>query len=752
MDYAQKMNQNMKPTILENLRLQLTLQQHRALVILSGSRSWQSQCLTNLWQPSESILWLGQPEPYLVNSNNSAKIESILPSQLSYILGQETDSVVIDSAEGLNANALGISAGMIRAGGLLIILTPEIEEWRRSTNPDNQRFLNSPYQLDQALPYFTEHLIQQWQSGTVWLHESPAAPSTNKTFLEDIKNSAPKARASSLPTTDQQAAIKAIHSVAFGHRKRPLVVSADRGRGKSSSLGLAAIDCLMDGKQHIVLTASRLDQAKMAFHHALLAIELLAESNPIELIQQQTGKLSFKLGQQLKTFEFIAPDQLILEPSKADLLFVDEAAHLPTPLLTQLLHRHHRMVFATTLHGYEGSGRGFELRFKKTLNQFTPDWKNIHLQQPIRWADNDPLEACINKALFLNPITQVNAAPKKDQPAFDMQDLTLTQVNIETLMKTPKQLHALFELLVQAHYQTSPNDLQQLLCAPNLKIMTAQDKEQIIGVILCVEEGKVMPNMTRAHGHLVPQLLVKQYASTDFLMLSSWRIMRIAVDPQRQCQGIGKALLNHLEVVAKQEQIDYLSSSFGASDELLPFWFGQHYKPLHIGVKRDKSSGSHNLVVALALTPMAQQAIACIQRSFQAQFPHILIESLNHLSASICISILKSFRFMNQDASLEEAVHQYRDQKRVYESISGLLWKWSIRNPMILCPAQLKQQEVWCDKVLKKMSWQEVANRHHLAGRKGVETEMRSMLNKLVINHSKQPNKPVIKSNFGRPV
>jgi len=741
--------------ILKNLRQQLSQQRHRALVILSGSSEWQALQLERLWTKDETVWWIG-PENCAINPQAlHYAFESINTQQLPHKLGQEVDGVILDASKGLSANTLGIAAGMIKAGGLFILCTPDLESWQNLPNTENARFLNSPFTIEQAYPYFIQHLIKQWQNldnQVVWLSENQPIVDLPFDLPSDDSSNPPTlvpAVSQNLPTSDQQQAIQAIHTVAFGHRKRPLVLSADRGRGKSSVLGLAVVQCLLEGKTDIVLTASRLDQTQMAFEHASRAIIKAAETQEISIVSNQPGLVSFHFQNQLKTFKFIAPDQLVIEPTLADVLMVDEAAHLPTPLLTQLLHRHHRMVFATTLHGYEGSGRGFELRFKKTLNKRTPDWKNLPLKQPIRWADNDPLETAINQALLLTP-KQIQLAPEEMLASLPANDLQLQEESIHTLVENPEQLHAVFELLVQAHYQTSPNDLQQLLSAPNLRVLSAKQDQLLVGVVLCVEEGKIMPTSTRVHGHLVPQLLLKNYASDDFTMLTTWRVMRIAVHPNYQQKGIGKKLLKILQSTAKKARIDYLSSSFGASNELLPFWFDRGYTPLHIGVKRDKSSGSHNVVVTLPLTAMAQQALACIQRAFQEQFPHTLIESLHYEPANRVLAILKTFRFKSQKPHLEAAASQYAWAQRQYESISGQLWEWSIRNPQTLGQASKKQQAVWCDKVLKKQSWEEVAHHNHLPGRKGVETVLQEMLIEILPKPRKIATQRIIKPTFGR--
>lgn len=705
---------------LQALRQALQHARHRALVILSGDPAWQQHWLQAAWTAHERVLVIGETDTPALDY----PVERIESHQLLHHLGSEADGVLIDVSHGLSANTLGISAGWLRAGGLLILLTPNVQTWRTLPNPENSRFLNTPLQPEHAHHHFTEHLIRQWQtpsSAVVWLEQNQ----TPALHFQTSPTSAPVR----LPSDDQQHALSAIDTVAFGHRKRPLVISADRGRGKSSVLGLAAAHCLLKGKQHIALTAARFEQAQIAFMQAENALDQAG----VHWLARKPGLLSFEHQGLVKTVAFIAPDQLVLQPTQADLLMVDEAAHLPAPLLTELLKRHHRMVFATTLHGYEGSGRGFELRFKQTLDQLTPDWKTLHLQQPIRWAADDPLERAVHRALLLD----TPHATFQTQAPFDPSGLQLHITHSAQLLANPAQLEAVFALLVLAHYQTSPNDLQQLLNAPNLHIAVAELDGEIVGVAVAAAEGKLpppqrTPSQGRLHGHLVPQLLTKHYATCDFLLLSTWRIMRVAVHPALQRQGIGKRLLQTVAQQARAARIDYLSSSFGADETLLPFWCNLGYVPLHVGVKRDKASGHYNAVVAQPLSSMAQQALAAIHRHFQAQFPHTLMESLPYLPAELILGVLQSFRFKTREPQLEACLRDYLHDKRSYESISASLWEWSLRHPVKIKQLSKAWQALWCDKMLKKHSWAQVAHDHHLAGRKGVEEQLKACIDTLL--------------------
>ncbi|MCG7904947.1 MAG: tRNA(Met) cytidine acetyltransferase, partial [Candidatus Thiodiazotropha taylori] len=141
------------------------------------------------------------------------------------------------------------------------------------------------------------------------------------------------------------------------------------------------------GYQRILVTASR--QAAVESLFSMAANELGMAAHGVELHHQQG------------VIEYVAPDRLIRENPRGDLLLVDEAAAIPTPVLIKLLEHYPRIAFATTVHGYEGTGLGFNHRFKKHLDQQRPQWREIQLKTPIRWAMDDPLEQLVFRMLAL---------------------------------------------------------------------------------------------------------------------------------------------------------------------------------------------------------------------------------------------------------------------------------------------------------------------------------------------------------------
>ncbi len=149
----------------------------------------------------------------------------------------------------------------------------------------------------------------------------------------------------------------------------------------------------------------------------------------------------------------------------------------------------------------------------------------------------------------------------------ELGEIALVNLRKSELISNPSVLKTCFALLVNAHYQTAPNDLLHLLQDENSQVYVAQYQGQIAGVILTVEEGNFAENLIkdiqlgkrRPKGHLAPITIINQLGYSEVGALSTLRVMRIAVHPELQGRGIGQHMLSLLEQ-STPSHISYLST------------------------------------------------------------------------------------------------------------------------------------------------------------------------------------------------
>ena len=524
----------------------------RRLVHLSGT---QAECFqaahTYLEDVSpESTLWITE-----------SKLANAIPASKAHtILGQELAAIVFDAFSGFAPNAFAAIGGTVRGGGLLILLTPPLSDWPYYPDPDYKRFLPYPFRAEQVHSRFIKRLV---------------------TFLEGSLHAVNSAFH---PTRVTQVQVLKQMVQALARAQCVIVLTADRGRGKSASLGLLA-DQLKQAGNSVVLTAPARATVSSVFKHSQLS--------PV----------------------FIAPDELLECLPQADVLLVDEAAAIPLPLLLKMAAHYPRCVFSTTTQGYEGSGRGFVLRFQKQLAELAPFILPLQLVKPMRWAENDPLEAWLNEVLLLtvnlSEVAQVFAKP------------SYLCVNRDELVEQEVLLRQIFALLINAHYQTRPSDLRQLLDAPNVSIHALMQNHAVVAVALLSREGSLETDLTeqiylgkrRPHGHLIPQTLTFHAGIAGAACLSCERVMRIAVHPNLQGCGLGSQLLTALEAYALEQETDYLGVSYALTPQIQAFWQHAGFITARQGYRRDTASGAVSLVQIKALSPAG--------RALQAQLARI---------------------------------------------------------------------------------------------------------------------------------
>ncbi|MCL4141142.1 UNVERIFIED_CONTAM: hypothetical protein GTU68_008669 [Idotea baltica] len=433
-------------------------------------------------------------------------------------------------------------------------------------------------------------------------------------------------------TADQQQAIKAILKVAKGHRRRPLVLSADRGRGKSAALGMAAAQLLSTGTQRILVTAPSFAAAEAVFKHAASLLPDATSSR--SLLQLADAEL-----------RFIAPDDLLQSAVQTDLLLIDEAAVIPSPMLADMLRRYSRIVFSTTLHGYEGTGRGFAVRFQHLLEAMTPSWRRYNLVEPIRWDSNDALEAFSFEALLLN------ADPVEGELVSDaqLQHCEIERLDSKTLLGNEVKLRALFGLMVLAHYRTRPSDLQLLLNNDAITLYVISWHSHIVGTVWLVDEGELNADLSEAiycgerrlKGHLLPQSLLAHSGLMSAGNLKYQRVLRIAIHPDLRRKGFATALIERVVDAAKANHVDIVGASFSADTQVMSFWHNCHFSSVRLGLQRDDVSGQHAVTLLHACSPKGALLVSKVQTRFEQQWPDMLALPFNHLDVEIVLAIFQ---------------------------------------------------------------------------------------------------------------
>lgn len=287
--------------------------------------------------------------------------------------------------------------------------------------------------------------------------------------------------------------------------------------------------------------------------------------------------------------QYVDPNSPI--PSGVDLLIVDEAAAIPIPRVSSLIGPY-VVVLASTLTGYEGTGRALQLKLMNRLRtQLGGDGAMLELTlaTPVRYAEGDAIEAWLHRTLCLDSpnrsLPLLSSLPPPDQCA-------LYHVDRDALFSyhpvAESILQHIMTLYTAAHYKNSPNDLQILCDAPAHRLFVllgprvsgaspAQGvaaNEASIGVASATTDFPAMPTIdVRGHavlpdvlvvmqvsfeggfdsetvvsrmsssqttaGDLIPWTLTQQFCSLEFARLCGARIVRIAARSDIQGMGYG---------------------------------------------------------------------------------------------------------------------------------------------------------------------------------------------------------------------
>ncbi|HHJ80693.1 MAG TPA: tRNA(Met) cytidine acetyltransferase [Candidatus Tenderia electrophaga] len=694
------------------------LYQRRGLVI-SGNQEWCAGIALKI------AALFDQPQVWVTRQPPTG-VESYVGREVLQRLGSEVALLVFDCHAGFDVDAFGAASGLINGGGLLLLLTPPLDHWPQQADPEAERF----FKHDGLSSHFIRRFIRIAKDSTalVLVAENSALPHLVETDELRVVTSEPDGPCRTL---DQQAAVAAIVALAKGRSQPSMVLLSDRGRGKSSALGIAAAQLLRAGCCSILVTAPRLAAVNALFDHARRLLPQASVS---------AGLLSYGDAH----LRFIAPDELLEVAPEADLLLVDEAAAIPTPMLEKMLSYYPRRVFATTVHGYEGTGRGFALRFNKVLDRQSSGWQQWLLRQPIRWAENDGLEQFVFDALLLN----ASIAAQDELTGLDLPQCQIDLVSGAELMCNQGLLTEVFGLLVLAHYRTRPNDLRQLLDSPELKLYVMSYHGHVVAVVLLGFEGgldetlakRIYQGRRRPQGHLIPQSLATHAGLVEAPTLRYLRVMRIAVHPLVQGQGLGTALLRHVAASVTEEDCDCLGASFGLTQELLRFWQGLGFVAVRLGLSREHSSGSHSLIMLRPVSAAGESLLQKSHQRMQRQLPALLAGPLNGFDAQLADALMSDACAIDgvMTALDWQDVISFAYGLRGYEFCMAAIILFIKTLPQALPELTARQSQLLSIKVADYRDWSVAVKIVGLSGRAEAIKQLREILRLLLEHYADQ--------------
>ena len=544
----------------------------RELLILVGEDDFLAHQLNHNLS-LKSAVWIGDVSPHFAS-------QSYFPfSKTKNLLGSEFPAIIYDARQGIHLDALAMAAGTLQDGGQLLLLLNHWADLANQPDSDSLRWsgekhaINTPHFIAFLQEKIAKYGFPVYQSTPLTL-ASPKPQKDRSTYCQ--------------PTLEQ---VRLLQQMAEAE-EAILIITAKRGRGKSALAGLFAKQQLAQN-QPVILTAPNKS-----------AVNIFNEFAGAEITFMPPDELSQNLSD--------APQQFANH-----WLFVDEAAMIPLDILFRLTKAFKRVVLTTSLHSYEGTGRGFLLKFMAKTDRTL---RHVELFTPLRWQADDKLEA------FIDDLLLCDCEDRLPQPPYD--EALAEQLQISHCERIPHdQIESVYGLLTLAHYRTSPLDLRRLLDAPQQQFYLAHARDSLLGCVWAVPEGgladktlirQIRRGERRPRGNLVAQMLCFQAGLEEACELRSLRISRIAVQPNWQQQGLGQRLITQMK---QQGAVDFLSVSFGYTPELLAFWQKCGFILVHFSESKEASSGCYSVV---ALCPLSKEGRLFVQRAekqFQRNLP-----------------------------------------------------------------------------------------------------------------------------------
>ena len=584
-----------------------------------------------------------------LSSKMDFKVISYLDTES--VMGLTYDILILDVTEELRPNDLGRLIETVRGGGFIVMLAPPLKSWIDNVTRFQRKLLVPPYSESDLKRLFTRRFIAKLSGHRgIWLvdldaeevtYNSPPKLEAARAEVERPVGSVFDEELYAMAKTNDQVKVLMMMEALAKEKKCVLVLTANRGRGKSAALGIGLAGILSSSKKrfNVVVTAPTVYNVQVLFEFLKRALEKLQVKFEVEERQNLIRAVYSRKGR----VEYVQPYEAATASAK--LVVVDEAAGIPVHLLLRIRRNFRRAVFSSTIHGYEGAGRGFSLRFLSALKKESKaPLLEVVMREPIRYSSGDPIEEWLYDTLLLD----AEPAKLEGEPA----KLTYEEANLEEwFLRKEEDLREFIGIYVLAHYRNRPDDVAILGEAPHhfARLLRSSDGAIVSAIHLAKEgglENQLIEEILAGYepsGNVIPSLAVKYYPPYRyFAKYVGWRIVRIAVHPQLIGRGLGSLALDEICDEAVAADVDWIGAGFGVTKQLLNFWVKNSFIPIHISPTRNPASGEYSVLVVKPLSRRAQRVVELMNVEFKLRFAESLYDTYFDLEPDVARMLLTS--------------------------------------------------------------------------------------------------------------
>lgn len=449
----------------------------------------------------------------------STKIRYCYYNETHKILGNTYDMCILQDFEAITPNLLARTIETVQGGGIIVFLLQNInslkqlytmnmdvhQRFRTEAHKDvvcrfNERFLLSLASCQRGLVVNDQLQVLPLSSHNLNIKMSQKVDPVDTSELDSLKKNLQDTQPvgsilNCCKTMDQaKVLLKLIEVITEKTLSSTISLTAARGRGKSAVLGLAIAGAVAFGYSNIYITSPSPENLKTVFEFILKGFEALHYQavEDYEFFESKNPEFNKAIIRVLvkrehrQTIQYIHPADAKGKLSLAELLVIDEAAAIPLPYVKAMLGPYLTFM-ASTVNGYEGTGRSLTLKLLSELRNQTTKGNSVSkkekdlcekgfigrqlqeltLEEPIRYRDGDSVEKWLCDLLCLDA-TNVTTSFASGTPR--PEDCELYYINRDTLFSHHKAselfLQRMMALFVSSHYKNTPNDLQIMSDAP----------------------------------------------------------------------------------------------------------------------------------------------------------------------------------------------------------------------------------------------------------------------------------------------